>query len=212
MSQMEISHLNKWIITFLSLLIMPLAHAGAATDRLQTFYNDVKSLRASFGQTVTDANGKLMQRASGTMALQRPGRFRWDYEQPHDQLIVADGNKVWLYDPELEQVTVKSQGEALGDTPAQLLSSGKPLEQSFRVSELPARDGIEWVELTPKSKDTGFDRVRLGFDAKSLAKMELVDAFGQTTRLTFTGVERNPRLDANLFKFIPPKGVDVVGE
>lgn len=204
--------MNKWIIAFLLPFLMPVAHAGAAADRLQTFYKDVKSLRAGFEQTVTDASGKVMQQARGKMALQRPGKFRWDYERPHEQAIVADGKKIWLYDPDLEQVTVKLQDEALGDTPAQLLSNIKPLEQSFRVSELPAKDGLEWVELTPKSKDTGFDRVRLGFDAKSLARMELVDAFGQTTRLSFAGVERNPRLDANMFTFTPPKGVDVVGE
>lgn len=193
-------------------LAMPWAHAGLATDRLQAFYKEVKSLQGDFTQTVYDQHMHIKERAQGKLAIQRPGKFHWDYEKPYHQLIVANGAKVWIYDSELEQVTVKKLDEAVGSTPAQLLSSSKALERNFTITEIGAKDGLQWVELTPRGKDTSFEQVRLGFDAHDLRVMVLKDNFGQTTRLEFSHLQHNPRLAASLFEFTPPPGVDVVGE
>lgn len=185
---------------------------AAGRERLDAFFNDVRALRGGFTQTVLDPRMRVTEEAQGTFALQRPGKFRWDYKAPYHQLIVADGDKVWIYDIELEQVTVKRLDEAVGNTPAQLLSSGEGLEKSFDITEQGSADGLDWVELTPKQQDSSFARVRLGFDARDLRRMELVDNFGQTTRLRFSQLERNPKLVPSLFEFRPPPGVDVVGE
>jgi outer membrane lipoprotein carrier protein len=193
-------------------MAMPLAHAGIAADRLQAFFKEVQALQGDFTQTVFDQHMKVKERAQGNFALQRPGKFHWDYQAPYHQLIVANGRKVWIYDSELEQVTVKKLDEAVGTTPAQLLSSGESLERNFAINEVGAKDDLEWVELIPREKDTSFERVRLGFDQHDLRIMELMDNFGQTTRLEFSHLQHNPRLAATLFEFIPPPGVDVVGE
>ena len=187
------------------------AQAGGR-ERLDAFFKDVQSLRGEFSQTVLDPRMKVSEQAQGTLALQRPGKFRWDYKAPYHQLIVANGDKVWIYDMELEQVTVKAIGDAMGNTPAQLLSSGDSLEKSFTVIEQGKSGDLEWVELIPKQKDTSFEKVRLGFDQRDLRSMELIDNFGQTTRLQFSQLERNPKLVPSLFDFKPPPGVDVVGE
>ena len=187
------------------------ANAGGR-ERLDAFYKEVQSLRGEFTQTVLDPRMKVGEEAQGTLALQRPGKFRWDYKTPYHQLIVADGNKVWIYDIELEQVTVKRLDEAVGNTPAQLLSSGESLEKNFNITEEGKSGEFEWVELTPKQKDSSFEKVRLGFDQRDLRTMELKDNFGQTTRLQFSHLERNPKLVPSLFDFKPPPGVDVVGE
>lgn len=193
-------------------LIMPSAHAGVATERLQSFFKEVQSLQGDFTQTVFDQHMKAKEHAQGNFAVQRPGKFHWDYQSPFRQLIVANGKRVWIYDSELEQVTVKTLDETVGSTPAQLLSSGESLELNFAIADLGAKDDLEWVELTPHAKDTSFERVRLGMDQHDLRVMELQDNFGQTTRLEFSRLQRNPRLAATLFEFTPPPGVDVVGE
>ena len=144
--------------------------------------------------------------------MQRPGKFRWDYLEPYKQLIVSDGSKIWIYDTELEQVTVKPIESGLSDTPALLLSGDKPLDQAFVITDLGENGGLEWVELMPKVSDTSFERVRLGFGKDDLQGMELVDNFGQTTRLDFTNLKRNPAVEQSLFAFTPPPGVDVIGE
>jgi outer membrane lipoprotein carrier protein len=187
-------------------------HAGIAMERLHAFFKEVQSLQGDFTQTTFDQHNHISQRAQGTFALQRPGKFHWDYTSPSRQLIVANSKKVWLYDSELEQVTVKRLDEAVGNTPAQLLSSGDSLESSFTITELGPIDKLEWVELTPREKDTSFEQIRLGFDQHDLRTMELIDNFGHTTRLEFSHLQRNPRLAASLFEFTPPPGVDVVGD
>lgn len=185
---------------------------AAALDQLKAFVQGSRSGRAEFTQTVTAKSGRQPQRASGTMAFQRPGKFRWTYAQPYQQLIIGDGEKLWIYDKDLNQVTVRKLGDALGSSPAALLAGDDALEKNFQLSEGGSRGGIEWVEATPKSADTSFERVRIGFADGKLRAMELIDTFGQTTILEFTAVERNPRLEAGLFSFTPPKGADVVGE
>ncbi len=193
--------------------VTPTVHAGPAVDRLHEFFKIVTSLRADFQQTILDANQKEVQSAQGVFVMQRPNRFRWDYTKPYEQLIVADGAKLWIFDKDLEQVTVKKLDEALGNTPALLLSGAQALDKSYKLVEISEeRDGFKWVELVPTDPDTAFSRLRLGFGAKSIEAMELIDGFGQTTRLRFTHVEVNAKVNANEFKFTPPKGVDVVGD
>jgi outer membrane lipoprotein carrier protein len=159
-----------------------------------------------------DRSGKLVQDAKGSFVFQRPGRFRWVYAKPVDQVIVGDGERVWIYDRGLNQVTVRKLATALGSTPAALLAGGSGVEKAFEISDAGAKDGIEWVEAKPREREAGFDRVRIGFAEDGLRAMELTDHFGQTTRLNFTNVARNPKVDASEFRFDPPKGTDVLGE
>ncbi len=207
--------LHRQLIFAVALLsgLMPYSvHAGVALDRMHAFFKDVQSLQGDFTQTTFDDHNHISQHAQGSFAIQRPGKFHWDYTSPYKQLIVANNKKVWLYDSELEQVTVKSLDEAAGNVPAQLLSSGDALNSNFTVTEIGAIDNLEWVELTPREKNTSFEHIRLGFDQHNLRSMELMDNFGHTTRLTFSHVQRNPKLAASLFKFTPPPGVDVIGD
>jgi outer membrane lipoprotein carrier protein len=189
------------------------SQAGEATDRLNAFFAEPGGMRADFSQTVQGAAFAQAETSRGTLVMQRPGRFRWDYSQPYAQQIVADGQRLWIYDVDLEQVIVKPLAEALGDTPALLLSGDGAVEQRFAIEELSGRgDGLLWVQLMPKQADTGFKVVRLGFDAHSLRSMELVDGFDQVTRLAFSNVQTRLTLPADTFRFVPPKGVDVVGK
>lgn len=188
------------------------AQAGLAKDQLNNFYKYIRTYQAQFDQELVDAKGKVLQKATGTFYLSRPDRFRWDYDAPQEQRIIADGKKVWVYDVDLEQVTVKAMDDALGTTPAQLLSSKTPITSNFTVREIGERDGLQWIELTPRIKDTTFEKMRLGFGAADLNAMELIDGMGQTTRLRFTRVVRNPGLGNSLFQFTLPKGVDVIGD
>lgn len=186
------------------------ALADTGVERLHAFLADVHSLRASFDQTLYDENMKELDRSQGVMYIERPDRFRWDYTKPYRQIIVSDGRDVWIYDVELAQVTVRPLTAAVGSTPASLLSSGRPIEDTFHVQGLGTTHGLAWVGLEPRSKETSFTGVRLGFDEHGLRSMELKDSFGQTTELVFHDVARNPKLDPQLFRFKPPEGVDVI--
>ncbi|MCG6867890.1 MAG: outer membrane lipoprotein chaperone LolA [Gammaproteobacteria bacterium] len=191
------------------LLALPLAVWG--DTRLDRFFNDVKTLKATFSQEVRDESGKLLQKSSGDVLLMRPGRFRWEYREPFPQLILADGEKLWLYDEELEQVTVKPQGEALGAAPIALLDRRGTLEEQFRITSAGRRDGLEWVVLEPKVKDTEFLRVEFGLDDAGIRRMKLLDQFGQTTTIEFNDLRTNSPLSPSLFRFEVPDGVDVIG-
>ena len=204
------SPLRLVVQTVLLVVLAGAAHAGPI-DRLQAFYKDVRSLRGDFTQTVYDAHMKVKQRAQGTFAIRRPDRFHWAYQKPYQQLIVSDGTKVWIYDSDLQQVTVKKLDEALGSTPALLLSSSVALERNFTLVDAGTAENQQWVALTPRDKDAGFEGIRLGFDGKSLRSMILKDNFGQTTRVEFSDLQRNPSLPDTLFQFAPPPGVDVIG-
>ena len=197
------------------LLISQGVHAGAI-DKLHQFLESTKTLRAGFTQIVVAKNGARPQQSSGVMIFSRPGKFRWQIEKPYSQLLVSDGEKVWIYDPDLRQVTVKKVGNALGGTPAALLageSGGKStLEKSFTLREAGEREGLEWVEAVPKSQESGFEKLRLGFAGNDLKAMELFDNFGQTTSLYFSNLERNLVVAASLLSFKPPAGVDVISE
>jgi outer membrane lipoprotein carrier protein len=186
--------------------------ADGALARLNTFVSEVSTFEATFSQTVIGADGQIVDEASGLFQLARPGKFRWLYEQPFPQEIVADGEQIWFYDVDLEQVTVKSQNEALADTPASLLAGDVLPEEQYQIETIPSDDGLFWVTLIPKQVDTGFQVITLAFDEDSLRQMIMRDSFDQRTRLTFSQVKENAQLPADVFDFTPPEGVDVVGE
>ena len=200
-------------LLFALFLLSAVFSAGAASlDRFQSYLKSTQSATASFDQKVYDKNGKLVQESHGHFALQRPGKFRWTYAKPHPQTIVGDGDRVWIHDPDLNQVTVRKLARAIGSTPAALLAGAAEIEKAFELSEGGAKDGLEWLEARPREKEAGFERIRLGLSAEGVEAMELVDHFGQTTRLRFLNVIRNPRIDAGTFRFTPPKGADVLGQ
>ncbi|WKB52352.1 outer membrane lipoprotein chaperone LolA [Eleftheria terrae] len=199
-------------------LLMLAALLGAAlpawadsVDTLKAFVQDVKSGRAYFSQTVTSPDGAKKRTTKGTFEFLRPGRFRFEYAKPFEQLIVADGQKVWLYDTDLNQVTVRPMTQALGATPAALLAGGA-LEKDFELKPLPEKDGLQWAEAVPRQKDSQFQSVKVGFKGRDLAAVEILDSFGQKSLLSFTRVEPNVALDSQTFKFTPPAGADVLEE
>ncbi len=202
----------KIILWFLMVSVSSLVNADTGKQRLHDFFSEVSSIRADFKQQVLGNDKQTLQETSGQMMLLRPGRFRWDYNKPYEQQIISNGKKVWLYDIDLEQVTVKTVDSVLGSTPALLLSSDTPIEQNFTVNELGEEQNLQWVELIPFQKDSGFERIVLAFDETNLVSMELHDSFGQLTRLLFSNIERNPVIDPAIFDFIPPKNIDVIGE
>ena len=200
------------ILSLVAIALLPLIAEAGAVDQLHDFLKSTKTLKADFAQSVIAKNGRKPQQSSGVVAIARPGKLRWEIQKPFPQLVVGDGEKIWIHDPELQQVTVRKAGQAIGGSPAALLSGSNELEKNFTLKEAGEADGLAWVEATPKVSDSGFERVRLGFSGSDLRAMELLDSFGQTTLIHFTRLERNPALPAATFKFVPPAGVDVVGE
>ena len=197
----------------LSLSSLPaLAQASSSLERFQTYMRTTQAARADFEQKVYDRNGKLVQESKGSFAFLRPGRFRWVYAKPNPQLIVGDGERVWVYDEDLKQVTVRKLARALGATPAALLAGAADIDKAFALSDAGDREGLAWVEAIPRDKEAGFERVRLGLGVVGVEAMELVDHFSQTTKLKFTSIVRNPKLDGSEFRFTPPKGADVLGD
>lgn len=193
-------------------LLASTAMAGARDD-LNTFTTGLKGLDGQFTQQVYDAKGKLKESSSGRVALSAPRLFRWEYAKPYPQLIVADGRKVWVYDPDLQQVTVREQGSEEQNSPLSALIDPAKLDQQFNVKESGVADGLQWLTLTPKSEgDASFQTARLGFGKAGLVRMDVVDAVGQNTRISFSGWKRNPAFAGATFKYTPAKGVDVVGD
>ena len=186
--------------------------SAAGIDSLKNFVRGTQSARADFEQRVVDKNQRKVSQANGVMQFSRPGKFRWLYQKPYEQVIVGDGVKVWVHDTELNQVTVRKLDQALGSSPAALLAGNNEIEKFFNLKNIGARDGLEWLEATPKSKESSFENVRMGFDRQTLKVMELRDNFGQTTVIHFSKMERNPKLAANQFHFTPPPGADVIGD
>ena len=186
------------------------AASAASIDALKAMLQQTTSGKARFAQIVVDKNLKQLQQATGTMQFVRPGRFRWEYDKPFEQTIVGDGAKLWIYDKDLNQVTVRKLDRALGGSPAALLSGSNEIEKVYDLTNLGSQEGLDWLEAVPKSKDTSFERIRLGFGKSGLEAMELRDQFGQTTVIKFADVERNPRIAADVFRFTPPKGADVI--
>ena len=185
---------------------------ASGLERMREYFKNIQTAQADFHQLVTDKQGHRTQEVTGTMRLQKPNKFRWDYNKPFVQEIVGDGEKIWIYDPELSQVTVRSISKATASSPAALLAGGKEMERYFTIKDVSRKGELEWVSATPKVSESGFERVFLGFKGDELMEMELHDSFGNRTVIEFTNLERNPKLARELFKFTPPKDADVVGE
>jgi outer membrane lipoprotein carrier protein len=193
-------------------LALAVAAGGARADGVDTlreFVRDVKSGQASFTQTVTSPDGARKKTSSGSFEFVRPNRFRFIYAKPFQQTIVADGQKVWIHDPDLNQVSSRKLSAALGSTPAALLAGGS-LEQDFTLAAQPAAGGLEWALATPKAKDGPFQSMKVGFRGKELAAVEIVDSFGQRSLLQFTAFAANAALAPEVFRFTPPPGADVL--
>jgi outer membrane lipoprotein carrier protein len=201
---------TRSVAAIVCLFVSAFAHA-AAIPKFNQFLSQTKSGTADFEQTVYDKAQRVTQTAKGRFVFARPGKFRWTYEKPK-QLIVGDGAKVWIFDEDLAQVTVRKLGNALSTTPAALLTGDANVQNLFALSEQGAVDGIDWLEAKPKQSDTGFERVRIGFSGDQLAAMELFDQFGTRTVLKFVNVKRNAAVEAGQFQFTPPKGVDVISD
>jgi len=188
------------------------AHAGAV-EKLKIFIASTRSAQADFTQNVLDQNGKRIQSASGIMQFQRPGKFRWTYHKPYEQIIVGDGEKFWLYDVDLNQVTVRKLDAALGNSPAALLSGNNDIEYDFTLTESGSEEGLEWLQAVPKGSESSFEKIRMSFDAhSSLSSMELSDMYGHKTVLSFSTMQRNPKISEQQFRFTSPEGADVLGE
>ena len=194
------------------LVLQPLAALASSLERFTQFLTTTLSAKGEFEQKVLDKSGRIVQQSRGTLAFQRPGKFRWTYVKPYAQLIVGDGTRVWIYDEDLQQVTVRRVDQALTSTPAALLAGNNEAMRAFRVSDQGEKGGLEWLEAVPREKEGGFERVRMGFGSNGLEAMEFHDSFGQVTLLRFVSLTRNPRLESSTFRFSPPKGVDIVGE
>jgi len=196
----------------LFLVLLPAAALASGVERFQAYLRTTQTARADFEQKVFDREKKLVQQSKGSFSFLRPGRFRWSYAQPYAQLIVGDGARVWIYDEDLNQVTVRAMARALGSTPAALLAGAADVERAFELADAGSRDGLEWLEAKPREREAGFERIRLGMGTAGVQAMELADHFGQTTVLRFSNIVRNPPLEPSTFRFTPPKGADVLGE
>src|SRR5258707_7799885 len=189
-------------------LLVALTAGAASLDRYKTFLNGTQSARGQFEQKVVDRSGKPTQESRGSFVFQRPGRFRWVYDKPADQVIVGDGSRVWIYDRQLNQVTVRKLTAALGSTPAALLAGGSGIESSFDLMAGGDKDGLEWLLAKPKDREAGFESVRKGFSADGLQAMELPDNFRQTTLLHVSKLVPNPQVNPNQIPLDPPQGAD----
>lgn len=188
------------------------AAVGPARARLDAFATGLHSLTGHFSQTLTNVNGQASKTSTGTLALEAPREFRWDTLAPYKQTIVADGGRVWMYDPELEQVTVRKQSTEEAHSPLTVLTDLKQLDKEFKATERGEHDGLDWLRLTSTSKDPQFAWVDLGFDANGLARMSFRDQLGSTTEIRFSHWQRNPSLPPGSFTFVPPEGADVIGD
>ena len=188
------------------------APVGPARARLDAFAQNLHSLTGRFSQSLTDINGHTSKTSAGTLALEAPREFRWDTLTPYKQTIVADGSRVWMYDPELQQVTVSAQRGEEAHSPLTVLTDLKQMDKNFTVSEQGERDGLLWLRLTSRGKDPQFDHAELGFDASGLARMTFRDQLGSTTDIRFSDWQRNPTIPPAEFNFMPPKGADVIGD
>lgn len=194
------------------LTCLPSLATASSVESLKGFLNQTTSVKARFAQMVLDKNMKLLQQSTGTMQFLRPGKFRWEYTKPYEQTIVGDGAKLWIYDKDLNQVTVRKLDGAIGSSPAALLAGSNEIEKNFTLTNIGRQEGLDWLEARPKAQDTAFERIRLGFSKAGLEAMELRDQFGQITVIKFADVERNPALAPEVFKFAPPKGADLISD
>lgn len=202
---------------FLALsLLLPFCLAAHAADparaRMEAFSKGLRSVTAQFSQTVTDANDRRSDESRGALSLEAPRQFRWETQQPYQQTIVADGQRVWVYEPDLQQVSVRNQSSEEAHSPLTVLTDLSQLDSQFNAAEGGEREGLVWLKLTSKAKEPEFEYAELGFDAASLVRMRFRDQLGNTTEIRFSDWKRNPNLPAATFKFTPPAGVDVIGD
>jgi len=186
--------------------------AAAGIDQLNQFHEQVKAFKADFTQVLKDSSGNTVQESSGKVWIQRPGLFRWEYNEPYPQVIVADGRRIWIHDPELDQVTIKRADETLGNAPAKILSGKNPLTRDFILNEINREDNLQWVTLTPKQEDSDFAAIAVAFDATGLSQLELKDNLGQLTLISFQKLKTNSTINSSIFHFTPPPGTDVIGD
>ncbi len=199
---------NRVLVLVLSGLLAAPAYAGALAQ-FKTFVSQTKGAKGEFLQRQMKESGRVSNSASGTFMFARPGKFIWLYQKPYQQLLQADGENLYVYDKDLNQVTIKKLGNALGSSPAAILFGSNDLEQNFTLKEIADKDGLEWLEATPKAKDTSFERINIGLRGGVPEAMELYDSFGQISLLTFKQFEKNPAMGQDQFKFVTPKGADV---
>lgn len=185
---------------------------SSGEKQLDIFFAGLETMQAEFVQTLIDDKNRTIEESEGVLSMQRPNRFRIEYLRPYEQLYVADGKTFWLFDKELEQVTVRPQDESFAQTPAQLLSGTKPLSENFYLEYLGNHEDLDWLELRPKQAESNFDYIRLALDNNMIRAIETLDGLGNTTRLFLIHIKRNPSLATDSFKFVPPLGVDVIGE
>ena len=195
----------------LAALLGPAAATASPASDVEKYLSGLASWSADFTQTIDDGRGNVLRSAAGRLYLQRPGKFRWDYSEPSEQLILADGKQIWFYDKDLAQANVRDMDTSLASTPASLLSGSSSVSAQFDVTTRPPSGGLQWFQLAPKHPDTDFQLVRIGFDKGELRSMFLADKLNQITQLTFSNSKRNVPLPPDLFTFVPPPGVDVIG-
>jgi outer membrane lipoprotein carrier protein len=198
-------------LLLLAALLGPAAASASPASDVEKYLNGLASWSADFKQTIDDGHGNVLRSAAGRLYLQRPGKFRWDYAEPSEQLILADGKQIWFYDKDLAQANVRDMDTSLASTPASLLSGGSSVGSQFDVKALGLSGGLQWFQLVPKHSDTDFQLVRIGFDKGELRSMFLADKVNQITQLAFSNSKRNVSLAPDLFSFVPPPGVDVIG-
>lgn len=209
---MTLGNMMRQFILMSVLSFFSVAAQATATQDLQRFFNQVQSYSARFDQVTLDEAMNPIQESSGSLWIERPGKFRWNYTVPYEQHIVGDGKQVWVYDVELKQAAVRRMEGALGATPAILLSGKGVLDGVFVIKDLGRQGQLDWVELTPKKNDGGFEKIRLGFEKGKIRTLEMIDGFGQTTRVTLRDAQENAKISADKFSFKPPAGVDVITE
>ena len=204
----------RWMLLWLVMGagLSPACAVADGYERLDRFFEKVTTFKASFIQVVLDENLLALEETSGLLWIARPGRFRWDYESVHGQSIVADGEVLWLYDVELEQVTRRAQESAIGQTPAVLLSGGQQYRKDYNVTILGRQGAVYWISLVPKLSDGSFAEIQLGFEGETLRLIQLLDELNQITRVTLANVVENEPISDSVFRFIPPTGVDVISD
>ena len=208
-SPVIIRYAVAWFVVASTLFASSHATAGPV-EKLKAFAAQTQSARASFSQTVRDKSGATVQSATGKLLFSRPGKFRWEYEKPYQQTIVGDGEKLWVYDKDLNQVTVKKLTGALGSSPAALLAGSNDIEQYYNLDAKGMKNGLDWLEAYPRDEESMFSKVRMGFKGNVLDTMELYDHLGQVTVIRFSQLERNPKVAADAYTFSPPKGADLI--
>ncbi len=202
--------INSLSVFLLLMVIVNVADAKQEPiKQLKYFLKNTKTLEATFKQVTVDENGQITQTSHGDFFLSRPGKFRWSYKKPFEQEIVSNQGKVWFYDVDLEQVTVKKLDDSMGSTPALLLSGDIALEENFILQQQGVDEELQWIKLSPKNEETGYNYILIGLADDSIGGMELSDNFGQLTRIFFSNIKRNMQLDKSIFEFKTPEGVDV---